>query len=732
MSLISTVIQFGAPTGKISGVTRDADGLLLSWEENGYKMSVTRNRLAGYLVLEATSKYSYLVETMRFGSTGYLISDENIVIPTFFHEELRSSWFLNQASFAKSVKVIDAQPGEDVYPKVTAALAALKAAGGGTLILPKIGGVGYTTSDWIFVDFHYCRIELNDNIKLTKNTVRQTNAVNPNTGSPNTPNLYDGVFVFRGTTTNYLKGVSLVSENRSIVNGNGLAIQAQGSYVHDAFVNGNYSAVQFTMCDRPLIFGVISENSLSFGIQMGYSPGGIIEQCEGNNPVHENGIQVTANAEHIRTFDPNNQYTWGNYRILNCSAHGCPNHGIGSFGAVGTFILNPKVNNCGNDTGTSQAGPAGGVNVEHDMVNVTRNYRTTIVAPQVTNSIGFAVRTNCVGTQLIGGFARNTRKPTAYTESNPTIWGSAIFVQGAATLDAINFEIDGSDRVGIRANAAGSLYPSVNFVGGKITGCKERAVYAIGFNAVTISPTTEVSNNGDPASTSNPHLYTMEFNNAPGNTDQGTLNLQGIYKNNQGPVCQSSRVGNVSLDNIDGGENNQNANSLAIHAFFISDCFQNFHVGKVHQSANNLKVSRVIRCAGSFGRVFANPDTVTGYQTGSQLSKLDFSAATLSAFNSSTVIYGVQTLGAITVPAQSSGVPGKSTFTATIPGASVGDIVQCAINRDIGDCILTARVTGLLTAADNVTVTLLNPTASPVVLSTGGTCSLRVTRVIGN
>lgn len=639
-----------------------------------------------------------------------------------------------QAGSNSVVKVISAVPGEDVLPKVNAALAEMKLKGGGHLIFPKIGGVGYTVSDWIRVDFDNCVIELNDNIKLTKNTVRQTMGVtNPNTGSPNTPNLFDGLFVFRGTTTAYLKGCALFSRNRSKVDGNGAAIQAQGDYVHDAFANGNYSAVQFTMCERPVIHGIVSENSLSFGIQMGYSPGGIISECEGNAPVHENGIQVTANAEHIRTFSDTDQHTWGNYRILNCSARNCPNHGIGSFGAVGVYILNPRVNGCGNNSGTSQAGPAGGINVEHDMVNVTRNYRAEIHAPQVTSSFGFSIRTNCVGTKVIGGFARNTKKPTNYTESNPTIWGSAVFVQGAATIDLIDFDIEGSERVGIRANqASGNLYPSVNVIGGKITGCKERAIYAIGFANFSISPTTEISNNGDTASTSNPHLYTLEFNNLAGNTDEGFLNIQGIYKDNQGPVATVSRVGTVTLDNIDGGENNQNTSSAAIHAFFIDSVFKHFHVGKVHQSANNIKMSRVIRCSGSFGRIYANPDTVTGFQTGSQLPKLDFTIATLTSANSSTVIYAIQSLGAITVPAQSGGVPGKATFTATALGASVGDIVQVAINRDIGDCILTGRVTGLLTATDNVTCTLLNPTASPVVLSTGGLASLRVTRVVGN
>jgi hypothetical protein len=634
---------------------------------------------------------------------------------------------------AGNATIISAVPGEDIYDKMVAALAEAKLKGGGHIILPKIGGVGYTTRDWIRVDFDYCVIELNDNIKLTKNTVRQTAATNPNNGSPNTPNLFDGVFVFRGTTTSYLKGCVLFSRNKSKVDGNGIAIDAQGSYVHDAFANGNYSAVQFTMCDRPLIHNIISENSLSFGIQMSYSPGGIISECEGNAPKHENGIQVTANAEHIRTFSDEDQNTWGNYRILNCSARNCPNHGIGSFGAVGTFILNPKVTHCGNNTGTSQAGPAGGINVEHDMVNLSRDYRTTIVMPQVTRSYGFAIRTNCVGTQVIGGFAKNTKKPSAYVETNPTIWGSAVFVQGAATLELTGFDIDGSDRVGIRANEAGGLFPTVVVNGGKIRGCKERAIYAIGFAKFIISSETDISNNGDSTNTDTQQLFTCEFNNQPSNTDAGTLKIQGNYQNNQGCVALVTRVGTVTIDNVTGGENNANTNAVAYHSFYLQNIFTSLSIGSINLTGSNLKQTRVVRMEGTFGPLFLSPDTVNGFQLGASLMKIDYTGATLSASNYSTVIYNtLGGLGALTVPAASGGIPGTLTFTHTIRGLNLGDIVQAAINRDIGGCYLEAIATSTGTTADNVTVRLRNFTASPVNITSGGTINFRATRVLGN
>lgn len=625
---------------------------------------------------------------------------------------------------------VKAAPGVDCLDSVNAGLAFLRSIGGGTLRFPTIGGVGYYISDMVYVDFSNVTIELCDRIKLTKNTVRQSYGVtNPNTGSPNTPNLFDGVIVFRGRPGDYLTGCSVVAPRRVLVDGNGAAIDAQGSYVHDAFASGNYAAVQMTMCIAPVVRNIETTNSLSFGIQLSYAPGGIVDNSKARNTVHENGIQVAFNKEHYGAVSDTDQTTWGAYRLVDCEAESCKNHGIGSYGAVGVQIVNPKVSNCGNTNGLEQAGPAGGINVEHDGTNTTRNYRVVITNPHVTNSIGFGIRTNCAGTQVSKGNVVGTKKPSNYTESNPTIWGSAVFVQGAGTLETDGLIVDGSERVGYRLQAAGTLYPSLKINGGRVTGCKERAVYGVGFNQVVISRSTEVVNNGNSADANTLQNFTCEFNNAAGNADGGTVDFSGWYYGNQGCVISTSRVGNVILNDVAGGENNANANATAYHSCYIDTCLGMLKVDKVNLSGVNLKQARVVRAVGTHSRIFASPDCVQGFQTGSLLPKFDYAAATISVNVQGSVIYGFETaIGALSVPAASAGVPGTLTRNVTVKGLFVGDIATVSYNKPLQGCLLDAEVS----ANDTVTVTWRNFGAAVVNYAGTGQLQIRGTRVLGN
>lgn len=607
--------------------------------------------------------------------------------------------------------------------------------------MPFIGGVGYYTSAMLYIDFSNVVVELNDNLKLTKNTVFQTLGGPGNevrqyddtfVHSVNKPDKIDGVIVFKGGSSAYLTGCALIAPRRVTIDGNGAAIDAEGSYVHDAFANGNYSAVQMTMCIAPIIRNIVTTNSLSFGIQMSYCPGGLIENCKGMNTRHENGIQVTANAEHIRTFSDTDQTTWGGYRIVDCEAENCKNHGIGSYGAVGVQIINPKVSNCGNNDGVQQAGPAGGINVEHDGINKSRNYCAVITNPQVVNSYGFGLRTNCVGTQVSKGNVVNTKKPSGgvYPAKDvvPYIWGSAVFVQGAGTLETDGLNIDGSDRVGYRINAAGTLYPGLKVNGGIVTGCKERALYGISFDMAVVSPSTVISANGDSANSATIQTFTCEFNNAPGNTNQGLLDFSGIYVGNQGGVLSTLQVGTVVLRDVTGGENNANNNASAYHSIYIETCAKTLRAEKVNLSAINQKQLRVVKCLGLFGNIFANPDCISGYQTGAGFPKFDYTGIVAPNVQS-TVIYGFGNgIPAFSVSASSAAGPGVSTRDVAVNGLYPGDVVNAGFNKPLQGCLLDAEVT----ANNTVTVTWRNFGSSAVSYTLGGVVSVRGTRVLGN
>jgi hypothetical protein len=512
----------------------------------------------------------------------------------------------------KKTYTVIASPGVDCISTINVGLAQLKAQGGGILYFPPIGGVGYSISDRIYVDFSNCVIILDDNLKTTATTVRVS--------SGGVPNQRDGVILFVGTSTAYLNNCALISNVGVTIDCNGRNIT---NYTHDAFAGGNYAGVQFSLCNRPVCKNIYVYNGLAFCINFGYTPGGLIDNCDASDSVNENGIQVTSNKEHFAVISETDPTTWSNTRTVNCRAWNCRNHGIGSFGAVGVTHYNPKVWNCGNNDGTSQAGPAGGINVEYDQVNASFNYRVKIINPEVTRSWGFGIRTNCVGTQVIGGFVKGTRKPTNYTDGTPAIWGSSVFVQNAATIDISGLDIDGSDLFGVRGNGSGSLFPKIKF-NGSIKNCVDRAIYVISFAELFVDPLTFFSNNG----TTSGGVPTIEANNTVANIDGGILRIGGRFEINGGQVLKTDRVGFIDIDNVR-GRNNNNSLAATDHAIFITGANTELQAANVLLTSTNARQARIIRSNGTISKAVIDRDSILGDQTNTTAPRADITATTL-------------------------------------------------------------------------------------------------------
>lgn len=84
----SQLFQAGTPTG-ISNVTRDANGQLTAWVENGFAMSVTRTAAGLPLRLVAAGPKGRLVQTFSFDANGRLSGLTGDMIPTEFAQELQ-------------------------------------------------------------------------------------------------------------------------------------------------------------------------------------------------------------------------------------------------------------------------------------------------------------------------------------------------------------------------------------------------------------------------------------------------------------------------------------------------------------------------------------------------------------------------------------------------------------------------------------------------------------------
>lgn len=517
---------------------------------------------------------------------------------------------------ASQFVVYGATPGVDAYALVAAQVALCKTAGGGTVVLPFIGGAGYNISQTIVVDFDNCAIELGDHVTLTKTDA--TNLVGPDaTNQTGVNGVGICCFMFTGRITGtgaktYIQRPRIYGTRRVIVNS-----QAQNTtgFTYVLGQVGNHAPIVFIGTQNGSVENIICSNGLTGGIIASYSPWFVADRCVASTTIYDNGICALVNQEHLVAVSDSDPTTWANTIIRDCVAINCANHGIGSYGAIGVTVENPLVIGCGNNTGIAVSGPAGGINFEHDGTNLSRDYRGTVINPRVFNSFGFGMRTNCKGTRAIGGCIAITKLPTAYS-ANPSynLWGSAIFVQGAGELVLEGTDIEGSEAYGIRLAVAGGLYPSVYIRGGKYTGCTKRAIFGQGVATVTMSPDTLITGNGNVSDTTAGDQYCIDISNSADNTDAGLFQIAGRFENNKGGICKLSRPGTVDWTKGISGKGNGGAWASAYFMLFITDSVQTLHAANISLDNQNGKAARLAQVAVAV-RAFVDRRSIIGEQT---------------------------------------------------------------------------------------------------------------------
>lgn len=570
----------------------------------------------------------------------------------------------------------DVSPGVDALALINLALADIKANGGGTLLLPRIGGVGYYVSNPILVDFDNCTVEYDDHVKLTRTT-----APNPTLTSIEDYRQWACVFIFTGnlftTPKTYIANPQLIAKRPGlVVDGNGRNITGF-TYVVGGV--GSHHAVLFQFCTDPYAEKVYAYSGLVGGITFSYCPGNRSEYCSASHSVYDNGIYVFNNAEHIRTFSDTDKSTWSNGVHIGARAWNCPNHGLGIYGAVGVTYVDPKIWNCGNNTGTHLSGPAGGLGIEYDPGYPGRDYRFTAINAHVSGSYGFGIRTNCRGTRVTGKVEK-TLIPTNYADPSPYIWGSAVFVQSGASECDFDVEIVGSERYGLRlaggdsaaftasiagtvltvsavssgtlavgqqlggANVPPGIYVtslgtgtggigtynlsrsatvastsilSGTYPGGrfnlKVTDCATRAVFGIGVSDVEITPDSVFSWNGDPAVTAT--NASVDIYNTAANLNGGRVACAGEFNDNWLGVGSFGNLRHLNIAKGISGHNNGKAWASAFHGIYIAQAIGLVEAANIYLDDVNSKQARIVFFQITAGRVVIDRRSIRGPQT---------------------------------------------------------------------------------------------------------------------
>lgn len=602
---------------------------------------------------------------------------------------------------AEQISVLDFYDdadGTDYHPAFQAAVDYAASIGGGVVRMPFVTGA-VNLSDTVLVTSSNIRIELDvPLITLTKTAAA---------ASAPAPAPFTGIMAFsfqgdiRGATKNVIKNCALVStcgETKIDCNGRNVT-----GYTHVGGVGlpeAAHHGVFFIGCVNPVLRGIYAYNGVIGGITLSYCPGAKVDKCAASHSVYDNGIYVFYNDEYRVARDFANPETWNNSVLTDCRAWNCANHGLGIYGAIGVTYVNPKIWNCGNNTGTADAGPAGGLGIEkanEDPENGTWNYHFVAINPYVEGSYGFAIRTNCNGTTIRGGRVKNVRAATNYTDAVNPIWGSGVFVQNGVKAD-IECDIDGASYTGLRVQggSGSGKYPDVRFKG-RVQNCGRRGVLAYSFARITLDPACQFINNGDAGNTSTDE-YVIFASNSAGNVDAGELTISGDFRDNKGGVANFTRIGAVTLKAVT-GRNNGTAWASSFHWLYGSAATGTLLAADIQFSDDLGKMARVLK-ADSVTTAILNRQTIKGNQT-----NLGAARADVTATNQRGDLYLRETWDAPSI-----GAGASTTRTFTIPGTVVGDQVTFSAGGSLNGLMAYAPEVG----TNSVTLTLFNPTGAAI------------------
>jgi hypothetical protein len=381
-----------------------------------------------------------------------------------------------KASPARAARIdvtkFGAHVGKDCRPAIMAGLDALRQSGGGTLVLPPIGG--YHISDTVEIDFSPCHIELHDDIALT----------NTNKSS---------AFIFRGQKSSPLTDVSIAGiGNIKKIDGNGRSMKNYVYTTKDTF----YSCVLFISCIRWHISNIYAYNGLVNCIRAIQCGIGEDVDCDASHSEYDNGHSIDFDPS-WRSWSADDPSSWSRAKILRCRAWQCSGLGITSYAASMVAIIDAEVWECGNDI-ASQPNNGGGISVEGNVGNSslpdTRNYGGSIIRAKVHDCWNQGLHISAAGTSLRSSDIRGTRAPRN-RPNKAGLYGSNILIFSAASLNVTASTLSKSDRHGIGMAAAAGQLPTLDFTG-QIINAGASGVFCYSIAKLIISKGSTISNCG--------------------------------------------------------------------------------------------------------------------------------------------------------------------------------------------------------------------------------------------
>lgn len=566
-------------------------------------------------------------------------------------------------------------PGVDCRALILAALAALKARGGGVLLLPYIGGGGYVVSDKITIDFSNCIILLGDDIRLTKTSK-------------------SALFVFSGASrAEKISNVALVGYGRkSMVDGNGAYMSG---YTY-SLVDNLYSPILFRWCVNWRIENIWATNGLVNAIR-GYQVGaGIDIDCDASNTIYDNGHSIEFDPTTWTSGDPTSAASSG---IIRPRAWECRGYGVTAYAAARIQIDGARVWSCGNDgsDGATYNVVGGGISVEIDASDSSaHDLRATIIDPQVDDCYGAGISLTERLTQIFGGrisgMKRTSVKPDPIDGN-----GSGLRLLGRGEAETFGLKIEKSGGNGIVLVASGGLFPSLRF-DGEVRESVRRAIYARGVASLEISPNSLIENNVDDGVSYPSTIYVSNSGGTNYNQNAGRFRASGAIRDNGGRSIQSEYVQQVDLHGLRLRDNAKTTSS-ASSQLRVSDAGFASAIDVISTDANS-KTTEIVNFQSTVAIGIA--DSICGDATNAAVSN---SATTRPTVQRQGVLRGAKTWAPGN---QSAGARGTTTITVT--GAALGDMVRVSSSIDLGGLTLFAYVS----AANTVTVIYENRTASTI------------------
>lgn len=495
-------------------------------------------------------------------------------------------------------------PGVDALPYINAAIAALKAAGGGTLMLPQIGGSGYVVSDRILIDASNILVLIYDDITLSRTTVG--------------PNEF-GVFVFAGAPSAYIDNVGLVAPRRKVKISSGASLLPTQTYDQSK----RHFTVGMRYCRNIVVERVYAYDSYRFGICTEYCLGGRISGCDASVTLFDNGIQVGYDSPSYSATDP---ATWSSITIENCRAWNCKNYGIGTFGASGVSIINPKVWNCGNNTpADGNPGIAGGINVEQDPNFPDREYYTEIINPQVDNCFGRGIYySNCKG-RVIGGYSRGAKKGSNWVDDPAPKNGHGVLALANADVEIVGTELTGNEGYGAAAVAYLTRQPKLRLNGSKIRQNLSGAAYGFRAAEFVVAPNCIAEGNGTASVAGNRDQTAVVTYQGSSSDTQAVVSISGEFRANLNMIANVDNARCCTFKEISGYDNGS-GNTSAYHQTLATNCdllfARNFSL-----IDRNSKTASFVSMA-SVGRAIVDEDSMQGQWLSAAGAKVRYSVIT--------------------------------------------------------------------------------------------------------